>query len=174
MGIVSVGVGAIHLGWDVLAIAAGGGDIPVEPVPLDGEIAPPACLLADPTGRIHTGRADRDRPDVGVAVRDVRDIVEYSDISISGATWPVDLVFRARLHNPLAVVRAHLGHEPFAVAVPYPDEWPEHRVELLYDRFAQLDVRVETVPESVALAGYVRGAGLVHEDAPGATLMDGG
>lgn len=167
----SVGVGAIHLGWDVLATAAGGGSIPVEPVLVDGEIAPPAYLRADSTGRIHTGRADRDRPDVGVAVRDVRDLVERRDISIAGASWPVNAVFQARLHNPLNAVREHLGREPHAVAVPYPDDWSDERVDFLYDRVAQMGANIEVVPESVALAGYVRGSGLVHEQVPGATVV---
>ncbi|KAA0021477.1 hypothetical protein [Antrihabitans cavernicola] len=167
----SVGVGAVHLSWDVLAIAAGGGQVPVQPLPMEGEIAPPAYLLADRSGQIHMSRSERDRQDLGLAVRDVRDILGYPEILISGATWPVDLIYRARLHNPLSVIRTHLRREPYAVAIPYPDDWADEQVHALYDRVAGLGVHVETVPESVALAGYMRGAGLVHAEAPGATVV---
>lgn len=143
----------------------------MQPLAVEGEIAPPAYLLADRSGQLHTSRSDRDRPDLGLAVRDVRDIIEYPQIVISGATWPVDLIYRARLHNPLAVIRNHLRREPYALAIPYPDDWPDEKVERLHDLVAGSGVRVESVPESVALAGYMRGAGLVHDDAPGATVV---
>ncbi|MFC6009652.1 hypothetical protein [Nocardia lasii] len=171
----TVRVGALHLGWDVVSVAAGGGATPVRPVQVEGTYTPPAYLLADAAGRLHTAGVDRQRPDLGMAIADVRDILGHPQIVIAGATWPAELVFRARLYNPLAAIGKHLQGKPQVVALPYPDSWPEDKVEIYAALVEQLDVVVEPLPESVALSGYVRALGLVsppserHRTGVGAT-----
>ncbi|MFD4460730.1 hypothetical protein [Nocardia sp. NPDC058480] len=171
----TVRVGALHLGWDVVSVAAGGGASPVRPVQVEGTYTPPAYLLADAAGRLHTAGVDRQRPDLGMAIADVRDILGHPQIVIAGATWPAELVFRARLYNPLAAIGKHLQGKPQVVALPYPDSWPEDKVDVYAALVEQLDVIVEPLPESVALSGYVRALGLVsppserHRDGVGAT-----
>ncbi|MGW5315347.1 hypothetical protein [Nocardia thailandica] len=158
----TVRVGALHLGWDVVSVAAGGGGTPIRPVQVEGTYTPPAYLLADASGRLHTAGVDRQRPDLGMAIADVRDILGHPQIVIAGATWPAELVFRARLYNPLAAVGQHLRGKPDLVALPYPDDWPDEKVELYAALVEQLDVVVEPLPESIALSGYVRALGLVR------------
>lgn len=157
----TVRVGALHLGWDVVSVAAGGDGTPIRPVQVEGTYTPPAYLLADAAGRLHTAGVDRQRPDLGMAIADVRDILGHPQIVIAGATWPAELVFRARLYNPLAAVGKYLRGKPRLVALPYPDSWPEDKVEVYAALVEQLDVVVEPLPESVALSGYVRALGLV-------------
>ncbi|MFE3545489.1 hypothetical protein ACFXK0_21205 [Nocardia sp. NPDC059177] len=171
----TVRVGALHLGWDVVSVAAGGGDTPIRPVQVEGTYTPPAYLLADAAGRLHTAGVDRQRPDLGMAIADVRDILGHPQIVIAGATWPAELVFRARLYNPLAAIGKYLRGKPQLVALPYPDSWPDEKVEVYAALVEQLDVVVEPLPESVALSGYVRALGLVsppserHRTGVGAT-----
>ncbi|MFF0609246.1 hypothetical protein ACFYUD_11300 [Nocardia tengchongensis] len=157
-------VGAVHLGWDVVSVAAGGGGSPIRPVLVEGSYTPPAYLLADSSGRLHTAGVDR-RPDVGIAISDVRDIIGHPQIVVAGATWPAELVFRARMHNPLASVVEHLGTTLDVLALPFPDEWPDPKVDEFVRLVEQLGVPAEPLPESVALSGYVRALGLVR--APG-------
>lgn len=159
---VTVRVGAIHLGWDVVSVAAGGGGTPIRPVQVEGSYTTPAYLLADASGRLHTAGLDRQRPDLGMAIADVRDILGHPQIVIAGATWPAELVFRARLYNPLAAVGKYLSGKPDVVALPYPDGWPDEKVDTYCELVEQLDVTVEPLPESVALSGYVRALGLVR------------
>ncbi len=159
---VMVRVGAIHLGWDVVSVAAGGGGTPIRPVQVEGSYTTPAYLLADASGRLHTAGLDRQRPDLGMAIADVRDILGHPQIVIAGATWPAELVFRARLYNPLAAVGKYLRGKPDVVALPYPDGWPDEKVDTYCELVEQLDVTVEPLPESVALSGYVRALGLVR------------
>ncbi|MCM6776147.1 hypothetical protein NDR87_19370 [Nocardia sp. CDC159] len=155
-------VGAVHLGWDVVSVAAGGGGTPIRPVQVEGTYTPPAYLLADASGRLHTSGAERGRPDLGIAIADVRDVLGHHQIRIAGATWPVELVFRARLYNPLAAVGKHLRGKPDVVALPYPDDWPDEKVDEYCRVVELLDVITEPLPESVALSGYVRALGLVQ------------
>lgn len=162
--VVTARVGAVHLGWDVVSVAAGGGGSPIRPVLVEGSYTPPAYLLADSSGRLHTAGVDR-RPDVGIAISDVRDIIGHPQIVVAGATWPAELVFRARMHNPLASVIDHLGTTPDVLALPFPDEWPDPKVDEFVRLVEQLGVPAEPLPESVALSGYVRALGLVR--APG-------
>ncbi|WP_245663187.1 hypothetical protein [Nocardia inohanensis] len=157
-------VGAVHLGWDVVSVAAGGGGSPIRPVQVEGTYTPPAYLLADSSGRLHTAGVDR-RPDVGIAISDVRDILGHPQIVVAGATWPADLVFRARLHNPVEAIVKHLGGAPDVIAVPFPDEWPDPKVDEYVRLVELLGYPAEPLPESVALSGYVRALGLVR--APG-------
>ncbi|WP_245676925.1 hypothetical protein [Nocardia acidivorans] len=154
-------VGAVHLGWDVVSVAAGGGGASIRPIQVEGTYTPPAYLLADASGRLHTAGVDR-RPDVGIAISDVRDILGHPQIVVAGATWPADLVFRARMHNPLAAVTEHLGGPPDVLAVPFPDEWPDPKVDEFIRLVEQLGVVAEALPESVALSGYIRALGLVR------------
>lgn len=157
----------MHLGWDVVSVAAGGGGIPIRPVQLEGTYTPPAYLLADASGRLHTAGVDLQRSDLGIAVSDVRDVLGHQQIRIAGATWPVELVFRARLYNPLAAVGKYLRGKPAVVALPYPDDWPDEKVDEYCRLVELLDVITEPLPESVALSGYVRALGLVHPPEPG-------
>ncbi|MGW4716165.1 hypothetical protein [Nocardia sp. NPDC004260] len=159
---VTVRVGAVHLGWDVVSVAAGGGGVPIRPVQVEGMWTPPAYLLADSSGRLHTAGVERNRPDLGMAIADVRDILGHPQIVVAGATWPAELVFRARLYNPLAEIGKHLRGKPDLVALPYPDSWPDEKIDVYASMVEQLDVVVEPLPESVALSGYVRALGLVH------------
>ncbi|MGQ4597309.1 hypothetical protein [Nocardia sp. R6R-6] len=159
---VTVRVGAVHLGWDVVSVAAGGGGIPIRPVQVEGVWTPPAYLLADSSGRLHTAGVERNRPDLGMAIADVRDILGHPQIVVAGATWPAELVFRARMYNPLAAIGKHLRGKPDLVALPFPDGWPDEKVEIYASMVEQLDVIVEPLPESVALSGYVRALGLVQ------------
>ncbi|WP_330183311.1 hypothetical protein OHB26_06455 [Nocardia sp. NBC_01503] len=159
-------VGAVHLGWDVVSVAAGGGGASIRPVQVEGTYTPPAYLLADASGRLHTAGVDR-RPDVGIAISDVRDILGHPQIVVAGATWPADLVFRARMHNPLASVTEHLGGPPDVLAVPFPDEWPDPKVDEFIRLVEQLGVVAEALPESVALSGYIRALGLVRSPGRG-------
>ncbi|MFI9536208.1 hypothetical protein ACIG56_23520 [Nocardia fusca] len=162
-----VRVGAVHLGWDVVSVAAGGSGVPIRPVQVEGSYNPPAYLLADASGRLYTAGADRQRPDLGMAIPDVRDILGHPQIVIAGATWPAELVFRARLYNPLAAVGTYLRGKPDVVALPYPDDWPDAKIDAYAQLVEQLDVEVEPVPESIALSGYVRALGLVRPPDPG-------
>lgn len=155
-------VGAVHLGWDVVSVAAGGGGTPIRPVKVEGTYTPPAYLLADASGRLHTAGAERTRPDLGLAISDVRDILGYPQIVVAGATWPAELVFHARMYNPLAAIGAFLRGKPDVIALPFPDGWPDEKIELYADLIEKLDVVVEPLPESVALSGYVRALGLVR------------
>ncbi|MEU8896910.1 hypothetical protein [Nocardia sp. NPDC048505] len=159
---VTVRVGAVHLGWDVVSVAAGGGGVPIRPVQVEGTYTPPAYLLADAQGRLHTAGVEQARPDLGRAIADVRDILGHPQIVVAGATWPAELVFRARLYNPLAAIGKHLRGKPDVVALPYPDPWPDEKVDVYAELVEQLDVVVEPLPESVALSGYVRALGLVR------------
>ncbi|WP_297621221.1 hypothetical protein [Nocardia sp.] len=154
-------VGAVHLGWDVVSVAAGGGGASIRPVQVEGTYTPPAYLLADSSGRLHTAGVDR-RPDVGIAISDVRDILGHPQIVVAGATWPADLVFRARMFNPLAAVIKHLGGQPDVLALPFPDEWPDPKVDEFVRLVENLGVVAEALPESVALSGYIRALGLVR------------
>lgn len=163
---VTARVGAVHLGWDVVSVAAGGGGSPIRPVQVEGSYTPPAYLLADSSGRLHTAGVDR-RPDVGIAISDVRDIIGHPQIVVAGATWPAELVFRARMHNPLASVIEHLGATPDVLALPFPDEWPDPQVDEFVRLVEQLGVPAEPLPESVALSGYVRALGLVRSPGRG-------
>ncbi len=156
----------MHLGWDVVTAAAGGGGTPIRPVQVEGTYTPPAYLLADSSGRLHTAGVDR-RPDVGIAISDVRDIIGHPQIVVAGATWPAELVFRARLFNPLAGIGKHLGGAPAVVALPFPDDWPDPKVDEYARLVEQLGVIVEPLPESVALSGYVRALNLVRGPEPG-------
>ncbi|MGO4615570.1 hypothetical protein AB4305_14435 [Nocardia sp. 2YAB30] len=158
----TVRVGAVHLGWDVVSVAAGGGGTPIRPVQVEGMWTPPAYLLADSSGRLYTAGVERRRPDLGMAIADVRDILGHPQIVVAGATWPAELVFRARLYNPLAEIGKHVRGKPDLVALPFPDGWPDEKVEVYASLVEQLDVTVEPLPESVALSGYVRALGLVH------------
>ncbi|WP_280371611.1 hypothetical protein [Nocardia wallacei] len=155
-------VGAMHLGWDVVSVAAGGGGTPIRPVQVEGTYTPPAYLLADASGRLHTAGAERQRPDLGIAISDVRDVLGHRQIRIAGATWPVELVFRARLYNPLAAIGKHVRGKPQVVALPYPDDWPDEKIDEYCRVVEMLDVATEPLPESVALSGYVRALGLVR------------
>ncbi|MEU1984325.1 hypothetical protein [Nocardia sp. NPDC019395] len=166
-----VRVGAVHLGWDVVSVAAGGSGVPIRPVQVEGSYNPPAYLLADASGKLFTAGAGRQRPDLGMAIPDVREILGHPQIVIAGATWPAELVFRARLYNPLAAIGSHLRGKPDVVALPYPDDWPEPKIEAYARLVEQLDVEVEPIPESIALSGYVRALGLVR--APDHRLPDG-
>ncbi|MET8800335.1 hypothetical protein ABZV91_28555 [Nocardia sp. NPDC004568] len=161
-----VRVGAVHLGWDVVSVAAGGSGVPIRPVQVEGSYNPPAYLLADASGRLYTAGADRQRPDLGMAIPDVRDILGHPQIVIAGATWPAELVFRARLYNPLAAVGTYLRGKPDVVALPYPDDWPDAKIDAYAQLVEQLDVEVEPIPESIALSGYVRALGLVRPPDP--------
>lgn len=143
-------------------MAAGGAGTPIRPVKVEGTYTPPAYLLADASGRLHTAGAERSRPDLGMAIADVRDILGYPQIVVAGATWPAELVFHARMYNPLAAIGAFLRGKPEVIALPFPDGWPEERIELLAELVEKLDVVVEPLPESVALSGYVRALGLVR------------
>lgn len=142
-------------------MAAGGDGTPIRPVTVEGSYSTPAYLLADSSGRLHTAGVDRLRPDLGMAIADVRDILGHPQIVVAGATWPADMVFRARLYNPLASIGTYLRGKPDVVALPYPDDWPEEKVELYAELVERLDVEVEPLPESVALSGYVRALNLV-------------
>ncbi|WP_431953627.1 hypothetical protein [Nocardia lijiangensis] len=159
---VTVRVGAVHLGWDVVSVAAGGGRTPIRPVQVEGTYTPPAYLLADSSGRLHTAGVDRQRPDLGMAIADVRDILGHPQIVVAGATWPAEMVFRARMYNPLASIGKYLRGKPDVVALPFPDGWPDEKVEVYAELVETLDVVVEPLPESVALSGYVRALGLVR------------
>ncbi|MEU2256477.1 hypothetical protein [Nocardia xishanensis] len=159
---VTVRVGAVHLGWDVVSVAAGGGRTPIRPVQVEGTYTPPAYLLADSSGRLHTAGVDRQRPDLGMAIADVRDILGHPQIVVAGATWPAEMVFRARMYNPLAAIGKYLRGKPDVVALPFPDGWPDEKVEVYAELVETLDVVVEPLPESVALSGYVRALGLVR------------
>ncbi|GAA5067456.1 hypothetical protein [Nocardia callitridis] len=159
---VTVRIGAVHLGWDVVSVAAGGGGKPIRPVQVEGMWNPPAYLLADSSGRLHTAGVERRRPDLGMAIADVRDILGHPQIVIAGATWPAELVFRARMYNPLAAIGEFLRGKPDLVALPYPDGWPDEKIDVYVELVEQLDVTAEPLPESVALSGYVRALGLVH------------
>lgn len=163
---VMVRVGAVHLGWDVVSVAAGGSGVPIRPVQVEGSYNPPAYLLADASGRLYTAGADRQRPDLGMAIPDVRDILGHQQIVIAGATWPAELVFRARLYNPLASIGTYLRGKPDVVALPYPDDWPDPKIDAYAQLVEQLDVEVEPIPESIALSGYVRALGLVRPPDP--------
>ncbi|WP_433599655.1 hypothetical protein ACQPXH_29205 [Nocardia sp. CA-135953] len=158
----TVRVGAVHLGWDVVSVAAGGGGTPIRPVQVEGTYTPPAYLLADSSGRLHTAGVERQRPDLGMAIADVRDILGHPQIVVAGATWPAELVFRARMYNPLAAIGKYLRGKPDLVALPFPDGWPDAKVDVYVDLVERLDVTVEPLPESVALSGYVRALGLVR------------
>ncbi|WP_245672124.1 hypothetical protein [Nocardia anaemiae] len=158
----TVRVGAVHLGWDVVSVAAGGGGTPIRPVQVEGTYTPPAYLLADSSGGLHTAGMERQRPDLGMAIADVRDILGHPQIVVAGATWPAELVFRARMYNPLAAVGKYLRGKPDLVALPFPDGWPDAKVDVYVDLVERLDVTVEPLPESVALSGYVRALGLVR------------
>ncbi|RJO72146.1 hypothetical protein D5S18_23540 [Nocardia panacis] len=159
----------------MVSVAAGGGGTPIRPVQVEGTYTPPAYLLADSSGRLHTAGVDRQRPDLGMAIADVRDILGHPQIVVAGATWPAELVFRARMYNPLAAIGKYLRGKPDVVALPYPDGWPEEKVEVYAELVEQLDVIVEPLPESVALSGYMRALGLVtvpdrrHPNGVGAT-----
>ncbi|RBO88857.1 hypothetical protein DFR74_10882 [Nocardia puris] len=152
----------MHLGWDVVSVAAGGGSTPIRPVQVEGTFTPPAYLLADASGRLHTAGVDRQRPDLGMAIADVRDIIGHSQIVVAGATWPAEMVFRARMYNPLASIGKYLRGKPDVVALPFPDGWPDEKVDAYAELVETLDVTVEPLPESVALSGYVRALGLVR------------
>lgn len=156
----------MHLGWDVVSVAAGGAGTPIRPVQVEGTYTPPAYLLADSSGRLHTAGVDVQRPDLGMAIADVRDILGHPQIVVAGATWPAELVFRARMYNPLAAVGKYLRGRPDVVALPFPDGWPDEKIDVYAALVEQLDVAVEPLPESVALSGYVRALGLVRP--PGA------
>lgn len=158
---VTVRIGAIHLGWDVVSVAAGGGGMPIRPVQVEGSYTTPAYLLADSSGRLYTAGVDR-RSDLGLAISDVRDILGHAQIVVAGATWPAELVFRARLYNPLAAVGTYLRGKPDLLALPYPDGWPDEKVDLYCALVEQLGVMVEPIPESIALSGYMRALGLVR------------
>ncbi|WP_255286164.1 hypothetical protein [Nocardia mexicana] len=160
-------VGAIHLGWDVVSVAAGGGGTPIRPVQVEGTYTPPAYLLADASGRLHTAGGERQRPDLGIAISDVRDVLGHRQIRIAGATWPVELVFRARMYNPLAATGKYLRGKPEVVALPFPDDWPDEKIDEYCRLVELLDVATEPLPESVALSGYVRALGLVRPPEPG-------
>ncbi|AHH15793.1 hypothetical protein NONO_c09860 [Nocardia nova SH22a] len=158
---VTARIGAIHLGWDVVSVAAGGGGTPIRPVQVEGTYTPPAYLLADKSGRLHTAGADRQRPDLGIAISDVRDILGHQQIRVAGATWPAELVFRARLYNPLAAIGTRLRGKPDVIALPFPDDWADEKVEEYCRLIEQMGVDTDPLPESVALSGYVRALGLV-------------
>ncbi len=164
---VTARVGAVHLGWDVVSVAAGGGGTPIRPVQVEGTYTPPAYLLADASGRLHTAGAERQRPDLGIAISDVRDVLGHRQIRIAGATWPVELVYRARMYNPLAATGKYLRGKPEVVALPFPDDWPDEKIDEYCRLVELLDVATEPLPESVALSGYVRALGLVRPPEPG-------
>ena len=142
-------------------MAGGGGGMPIRPVQVEGTYTPPAYLLADASGRLHTAGGDRGRSDLGIAVADVRDILGHKQIRIAGATWPSELVFRARLYNPLAAIGKYVRGKPDVIALPYPDDWPDEKIDEYARLVEELDVTSEPLPESVALSGYVRAIGLV-------------
>lgn len=151
----SVRIGAVHLGWNVLAVAAGGGDKPVRPIQVEGSFTPPAYLLADRQGRLHTGGGAKTKVGVGLAIADVREVLAYPSVVIAGATWPTSAIFRARLHNPITEIRSYLGDVDL-LALPYPYDWDDATIDTYCELVAALGVDVDPVPESVALAGYVR------------------
>jgi len=157
----------VHLGWDVVSVAGGGGGVPIRPVQVEGSYTPPAYLLADAGGRLHTAGADKQRSDLGIAISDVRDILGHQQIRIAGATWPAELVFRARLYNPLASIGKYVRGKPDVIALPYPDDWPDEKIDEYARLVEQLDVVCEPLPESVALSGYVRALGVVTPPEPG-------
>ena len=142
-------------------MAAGGGSTPIRPVQVEGTFTPPAYLLADKSGRLHTAGAERQQPDLGIAISDVRDILGHQQIRIAGATWPAELVFRARLYNPLAAIGTRLRGKPDVVALPFPDDWADEKVEEYCRLIEEMGVDTDPLPESVALSGYVRALGLV-------------
>ncbi len=146
----------------MVSVAGGGGGTPIRPVQVEGTYTPPAYLLADASGRLHTAGADRGRSDLGIAVADVRDILGHKQIRIAGATWPSELVFRARLYNPLAAIGKYVRGKPDVIALPYPDDWPDEKIDEYARLVEELDVTTEPLPESVALSGYVRAIGLVR------------
>lgn len=166
----SESVGAVHLGWDVVAVAAGGGGKPTTLLMVDGQATPPAQLLADASGQLHTSGVDGGRRDIGPAIADVRDLLGHSRIVVAGATWPVDAVFGARFHNPVAAIRAYLGGTPDVLALPYPDSWSEQLVDSYAEVVESIGIAVEPIPESVALAGYVRERAMVDNEI-GATIV---
>jgi len=153
-------IGAVHLGWNVLAIAAGGGGIDIRPLPVEGTFTPPAYLLADAAGRLHTGgdaatRAIAGRQGLGLAVADVREVIGFPEIVVAGARWPAPAVFRARLFNPLTEIAWYLGATDLVV-LPYPHDWSDEKVDSYCDLVSTLGVEVAPLQESVALASYVR------------------
>ncbi|NUS44970.1 MAG: hypothetical protein HOQ24_14940, partial [Mycobacteriaceae bacterium] len=148
-------IGAVHLGWNLLAVAAGGGGRPIRPLEVEGTYTPHAYLLADADGRLHTG-ADVERAGLGLGVADVREILDYPEVLIAGATWPTPEVFRARLYNPLTEICGYLGGPVDLVALPYPHDWSDEKLDRYCELVSRLGVEVEPVPESVALADYVR------------------
>lgn len=166
----SESVGAVHLGWDVVTVAAGGGGKPTTLLMVDGQATPTAQLLADASGQLHTSGVDGGRSDIGPAIADVRDILGHSRIVVAGATWPVDAVFGARFHNPVAAIRAYLGGTPDVLALPYPDSWSEQLVDSYAEVVESIGIAVEPIPESVALAGYVRERAIVDNEI-GATIV---
>ncbi len=167
---VSGHVGAVHLNWDVVAVAAGGGGLPIRPLTVEGSYTTPAYLLADSTGGLHTKGVAQGRGDLGLAIADVREIIGYREILVAGATWPVPAVYRARLFNPLGEIAGYAGR-PDLLALPYPDHWPAERVDQFVALVETQGVGVEPVPESIALAGYVRACGLLEQPAGGATVV---
>lgn len=148
-----------------MSVAAGSSTAPIRPVQVEGTYTPPAYLLADAAGHLHTAGADRH--DVAVAIPDVREILGHRHIRIAGALWPVEHVFGARLYNPLAAIGAYLHGRPDLVALPFPDDWPEQQVDQYVRLVELLGVTVEPLPESVSLSGYVRALGLVQPPQPG-------
>lgn len=137
-------------------MAAGGAELPIRPLQVEGTYTPPAYLLADARGRLHTG-GTRNSNDLrlGLAVADVRDVIGHEQIVVAGATWPASSVVRARLFNPLREIDSYLGGTDL-VALPYPHDWSDEKIDAYGDLVAGLGVEVEPLPESVALAGYVR------------------
>jgi hypothetical protein len=123
---------------------------------------PPAYLLADASGRLHTAGADRGRSDLGIAVSDVRDIIGHKQIRIAGANWPAESVFGARLYHPLYAIGEYVRGRPDVIALPYPDDWPDEKIDEYARLVEQQGVTTEPLPESVALSGYVRAIGLVR------------
>lgn len=158
------------MNWDVVAVAAGGGGLPIRPLTVEGSYTTPAYLLADASGGLHTKGVGQGRGDLGLAIADVREILGYREIVVAGATWPVDAVYRARLFNPLGEIAAYVGR-PDLVALPYPDGWPSYRVDQLGALVEAQGVLVEMIPESIALAGYVRAGGLLEPGCTGVTVV---
>lgn len=148
-----------------MAVAAGSSTIPIRPVQVEGTYTPPAYLLADAAGHLHTAGADRH--DLAIAIPDVREILGHQHIRIAAALWPVEHVFGARLYNPLAAIGAYVQGRPDVVALPFPDDWPEQRVDEYARLVELLGVTVEPLPESVSLSGYARALGLVQPPQPG-------